>query len=105
MQTTTRISGRSNAASILAWTATPFAIPPVRTEEQYDSLVDLLDYLLAQVGDREGEPLAAFAGMVGALIEAYEDAHVPEIASLIKAPKKQTGLRTSKVKPKARTRS
>ena len=105
MQTTTRISGRSNAPSILAWTATPFAIPPVRTEKQYDSLVELLDYLLEQVGDREEEPLAALAGMVGSLIEAYEDAHVPELSYLIKPAKKQVTVRASKPKPKARVRS
>lgn len=47
-----------------------------------DQLVNILDQLIDQVGEDEGHPLASMMEVIGALIERYEDEHVPEITEL-----------------------
>ena len=49
------------------------------TEEDYQHLVAFLDRLIDEVGEDESHPLASLMEIVGALIERYEDAHVPEL--------------------------
>jgi HTH-type transcriptional regulator / antitoxin HigA len=51
-----------------------------RTEDEYRRLVALLDALIDRVGEDESRPLASLMDVVGALIERYEDQHVPELA-------------------------
>lgn len=50
------------------------------TEDEYQRLVTLLDSLVDRVGEDETHPLASLMEVVGALIERYEDEHVPELA-------------------------
>ena len=44
-----------------------------------ERLVDVLDELIDIVGEDENHPLASLMDVVGALIEKYEDEHVPEL--------------------------
>jgi HTH-type transcriptional regulator / antitoxin HigA len=50
------------------------------TEQEYQRLVALLDSLIDRVGEDESHPLASLMEVIGALIERYEDEHVPELA-------------------------
>ena len=50
------------------------------SEDEYQSLVDLLDSLIDRVGEDESHPLASLMEIVGTLIERYEDEHVSELA-------------------------
>jgi HTH-type transcriptional regulator/antitoxin HigA len=50
-------------------------------EEDYRSLVTLLDSLVDEVGEDENHPLASLMEVVGVLIEKYEDDNVPELRS------------------------
>jgi len=49
------------------------------TEGEYQRLVTLLDALIDHVGEDETHPLASLMEVVGALIERFEDEHVPEL--------------------------
>jgi len=42
--------------------------------------VQLPDRLTDEVGENENHPLASLMGVLGVLVEKYEDAHVPELA-------------------------
>lgn len=48
-------------------------------DTEYDRLVSVLDQLIDQVGEDESHPLASLMEVIGALIERYEDEHVPEL--------------------------
>lgn len=50
-----------------------------RTEDEYQRLVALLDSLIDRVGEDESHPLASLMDVLGALIERYEDQHVPTL--------------------------
>ena len=50
------------------------------TEADYERLVSMLDELIDQVGEDESHPLASLMDVLSALIENYENAHVPELA-------------------------
>jgi HTH-type transcriptional regulator/antitoxin HigA len=50
------------------------------SDEKYERLVALLDALIDRVGEDETHPLASLMEVVGALIERYEDEHVPELS-------------------------
>ena len=52
------------------------------SEREYQSAVDMLDNLIDEVGEDETHPLASLMEVLGALIETYEDARVPEITEL-----------------------
>lgn len=52
-----------------------------RTTDEYDRAVALLDELIDEVGEDERHPLASLMDTLGTLIEAYEDANLPEPAS------------------------
>jgi len=45
------------------------------SETEYNWLVNMLD----QIGEDESHPLASLMEVIGALIERYEDEHVPEL--------------------------
>ena len=49
------------------------------TKGEYERLVTFLDSLTDEVGENESHPLASLMEVVGALIEKYEDEHVPEL--------------------------
>ncbi len=53
--------------------------PAPRTLADYYRLRELLEALIAKVGDDENHPQAAFLDRLGELIEEYEISHVPEI--------------------------
>ncbi len=50
-------------------------------DEEYGQLVNVLDQLIDQTGGDERHPLASLMEVIGALIEKYEDEHVPELNS------------------------
>jgi len=52
------------------------------SEKEYREAVRLLDNLIDTVGEDESHPLASLMEVLGALIEKYEDEHVPEITTL-----------------------
>jgi HTH-type transcriptional regulator/antitoxin HigA len=49
-------------------------------EDEYASMLALLDGLIDEVGENESHPLASLMEIVGVLIENYESEHVPELA-------------------------
>lgn len=82
-----RRSGRSRAlaASTLdqvehVWPDLPPLLFVPHADFEYQRLVALLDGLIDHVGEDEAHPLASLMEIVGALIEQYEDEHVPELA-------------------------
>jgi HTH-type transcriptional regulator/antitoxin HigA len=48
------------------------------SEGEYEQLVNLLDEITDIVRDNETHPLANMMDVLGVLIEAYEDQHIPE---------------------------
>jgi HTH-type transcriptional regulator / antitoxin HigA len=51
-----------------------------RSEAEYERLVSMLDDLIDEVGEEENHPLASLMDVISALIENYENTHVPELA-------------------------
>lgn len=51
-----------------------------QNDDDYERLVAMLDNLIDQVGEDESHPLASMMDVLSALIENYENAHVPELA-------------------------
>ncbi len=51
-------------------------------EREYQQLVTILDTLIDTVGEDEEHPLASLMEVIGALIEKYEDEHVPELTEI-----------------------
>lgn len=62
-----------------AWSALSRAVFVPHTEEEYRRIVAVLDELVDEVGEDESHPLASLMEVLGALIENYETAHVPEL--------------------------
>jgi HTH-type transcriptional regulator / antitoxin HigA len=62
-----------------AWPELAEVIYVPHSEDQYRSLVAVLDRLIDEVGEDESHPLASLLEVVGALIERYEDEHVAEL--------------------------
>lgn len=48
------------------------------SEDEYEQLVNLLDEITDIVRDNETHPLANMMDVLGVLIKAYEDQHIPE---------------------------
>jgi HTH-type transcriptional regulator/antitoxin HigA len=67
--------------AVNAWAPLAGTIFVPHTEEEYNRIVALLDELIDEVGENEGHPLASLMEILGVLIEHYEEAHVPELAS------------------------
>ncbi len=72
-------SDLQTAAQIWPQISSIVSVP--RTQEEYDRAVALLDELIDEVGEDERHPLASLMDTLGTLIEAYEDANLPEPAS------------------------
>ena len=64
-------------------------LPAPRTVADYYHLRELLEALIAKVGDDENHPQAAFLDRLGELIEEYEASHVPEILEAAAASRHQ----------------
>lgn len=64
-----------------AWAPLAGTIFVPHTEEEYNRMVALLDELIDEVGEDESHPLASMMEILGVLIEHYENANVPELAS------------------------
>ena len=52
-------------------------LSPLKTRKDYDRAVKSLDAILDAGGDDETHPLADLAGLIGSLIEEYEQRHFP----------------------------
>jgi hypothetical protein len=48
---------------------------PIRTEEEYDRTVSLMNYLLDIVGDQEDHPLSGLLDLVSKLVASYDTTH------------------------------
>lgn len=48
---------------------------PIRTEEEYDRTVALMNYLLDVVGDHEDHALSGLLDLVSELVEDYDSSH------------------------------
>jgi len=48
---------------------------PIRSVQEYDRTVALMNYLLDMVGDKENHALAGLLDLVGELVEDYESSH------------------------------
>jgi HTH-type transcriptional regulator/antitoxin HigA len=74
---------RENVMTVeTAWkTVSKFLFVP-QNEAQYDELVAVLDELIDNIGSDETHPLASLMDVIGAVIEQYENEHVPEITDL-----------------------
>ena len=67
--------------TVNAWTSLSGTLFVPHNEDEYKRLVELLDELTDEVGEDEFHPLASMMEIVGALIENYENSHVPELVS------------------------
>jgi len=65
----------------IAWPPLAGTVFVPHTEEEYNQIVALLDQLIDEVGEDESHPLASLMEIPGVLIEHYENANVPELAS------------------------
>jgi HTH-type transcriptional regulator / antitoxin HigA len=65
--------------AITNWTNLSSTIFVPHTEAEYESLVELLDRLIDQVGEDETHPLASMMDVISALIENYETTNIPEL--------------------------
>ncbi len=61
------------------WTGASSYLTVPHTEGEYERLVAMLDELIDEVGEDESHRLASLMELVGALIEQYEDEHLPAI--------------------------
>ena len=51
-------------------------IAVIRSEDEYERMVELLDRLVDEVGDDETHRLADLVDLIGALIEQYEESNI-----------------------------
>ena len=65
--------------TITAWSSIAENVFVPHTEAEYEYLVNILDTLIDQVGEDETHPLASLMEVIGALIENYENEHIPEL--------------------------
>ncbi|MBD2442279.1 hypothetical protein H6G25_03475 [Dolichospermum sp. FACHB-1091] len=65
--------------TITAWSSIAENVFVPHTEAEYEYLVNILDSLIDQIGEDETHPLASLMEVIGALIENYENEHIPEL--------------------------
>ena len=65
--------------TITAWSSIAENVFVPHTEAEYEYLVNILDTLIDQIGEDETHPLASLMKVIGALIENYENEHIPEL--------------------------
>jgi HTH-type transcriptional regulator/antitoxin HigA len=66
------------AATIKVWPTVSKVVSTLRTEEQYNKAVKLLDELIDKVNEKPNDTIESLIDMLGTLIEDYENKHVPE---------------------------
>jgi HTH-type transcriptional regulator/antitoxin HigA len=66
------------AATIKVWPTVSKVISTLRTEEQYNKAVKLLDQLIDKVSEKPNDTLDSLIDILGTLIEDYENKYVPE---------------------------
>jgi HTH-type transcriptional regulator/antitoxin HigA len=66
------------AATIKVWPTVSKVVSTLRTEEQYNKAVKLLDVLIDQVSEKPNDTLESLIDTLGTLIEDYENKHIPE---------------------------
>ncbi len=66
------------ADTIKVWPTVSKVVSTIRTEEQYNRAVKLLDELLDKVGEEPSDTLESLIDILGTLIEDYENKYVPE---------------------------
>ena len=69
------------AIDLQSWKNVSNTVFVPRSEAEYERLVKMLDDLIDQVGEDESHPLASMMDVLSALIENYENANIPELAS------------------------
>lgn len=69
--------------TVTAWSSIAENVFVPHTEEEYQRLVEMLDFLIDKVGEDEGHPLASLMEVIGVLIENYETEHVPELEEVV----------------------
>ena len=57
--------------------ATVFSVP--HSEAEYQRIVKILDELVDEVGEDEEHPLVNLMEMLGVIVEAYEEIHLPVV--------------------------
>jgi len=62
-----------------AWAPLAGTIFVPHTDEEYNQIMSLLDKVIDDVGEDESHPLASLMEILGALVEYYENAHVPQL--------------------------
>ncbi len=67
----------SLAATIKVWPTVSKVVSTIRTEEQYNRAVKLLDELIDEVGEKPNDTLESLIDIIGTLIEDYENKHAP----------------------------
>ena len=65
--------------TITAWSSIVENVFVPHTEVEYEYFVNILDTLIDQIGEDETHPLASLMEVIGALIENYENEHIPEL--------------------------
>ncbi|MEH2181527.1 hypothetical protein [Nostoc sp.] len=65
--------------TITAWSSIAENVFVPHTEEEYKRLVEILDFLIDQVGEDETHPLASLMEVIGVLIENYETEYISEL--------------------------
>jgi HTH-type transcriptional regulator/antitoxin HigA len=65
--------------TITAWSSIAENVFVPHTEAEYEYLINILDSLIDQIGEDETHPLASLMEVIGALIENYENEHIPEL--------------------------
>ena len=82
--------------AIKAWPTLSKALSVPHKRAEYEETVALLDELIDEVGENERHPLASLMETLSAVVEAYEQHHVPEFLgdarSSLKALMKEHGL-------------
>ena len=68
------------SVDVQAWTNLSDTVFVPQDDADYGRLVAMLDSLIDQVGEDETHPLASLMDVLSALIENYENSHVPELA-------------------------
>jgi HTH-type transcriptional regulator/antitoxin HigA len=66
------------AATIKVWPTVSKVVSTLRTEEQYNKAVKLLDELIDKVSEKPNDTIESLIDMLGTLIEDYENKHIPE---------------------------
>ncbi|MBL8023892.1 MAG: transcriptional regulator [Elusimicrobia bacterium] len=65
---------------IKAWPVLSKALSVPHKRAEYEETVALLDELIDTVGENENHPLASLMETLSAVVEAYEQHHVPEFS-------------------------